>query len=67
MKIEKNENKIDRIIRFLLALIFFSLATSSFEGVIQIIFYILSAVMLFTAATGFCGLYKLLNINTNKK
>jgi len=67
MKIEKNEGKIDRIIRFLLALIFFSLGALSFEGVIQVIFYILSVVMLFTSATGFCGLYKLFNINTNKK
>lgn len=66
MKIEKNEGKIDRIIRFLLSIVFFSLATLSFEGALQIIFYILSVVMLFTAATGFCGIYKLFNINTNK-
>jgi hypothetical protein len=59
---EKNVGKTDKIIRYILAAIFLYLGYAySFW------FYILAAILIITAATGFCGVYKLLNINTNKK
>ncbi len=67
MKIQKNENTIDRLIRMILASIFFILAFYWSYGVLQIILYTLSLVMLVTAISGFCALYKILNINTIKE
>lgn len=60
----KNESNLDRIIRLILAIIFFVLGVYVFTGVLSII---LGVVMLITAATGFCLLYKLFGINTDKK
>ena len=66
MKITKNEGVLDRLIRIPVTIVFFLLAFFWLAGVLQIIFYILAVVMLFTAITGFCALYKILKINTNK-
>lgn len=66
MKIQKNEGAIDRLVRIPVAIVLFLLAFFWLSGVLQIIFYILAVVMLFTAFTGFCALYKILKINTNK-
>jgi hypothetical protein len=66
MKIEKNEGAIDRMIRMSASIIFFLLAFFWLAGVGKIIFFILAVVMLFTAVTGFCALYKIFKINTNK-
>ena len=63
----KNEGLIDRLIRFLLAEILVILAWFWLAGAIQIIAYALAAVMFLTASLGFCGLYQILGINTNKK
>lgn len=62
MKFEKNEGKTDRIIR-------------AIAGAISIIlgyyinawFYLLAAILIFTASTGFCLLYKPFNFSTLKK
>lgn len=58
---KKNVGKLDMIIRYLLGLIFILLGLT-----ISPWFYILAALSIITALTGFCGLYKLLGINTNK-
>lgn len=63
---KKNEGIIDRLIRLLLAEIFFILAWFWFGGTLQIVFYVLGVMMLATAITGFCGLYKVFGFNTNK-
>ncbi len=63
----KNEGLIDRLSRFLLAEILAILAWFWLAGTIQIIAYILAAIMLVTAVLGFCGLYQILGINTNKR
>ena len=62
----KNESKLDRIIRLILAFIFFVLAFWFSAGLIQIILYVISAIMLITSITGFCLLYKIFGIDTNK-
>jgi len=66
MKIIKNESVIDRMVRVILSVIFFLLAFFWLAGITKIIFYILAVIILFTAITGFCALYKILKINTNK-
>lgn len=62
---KKNEGILDRLIRIILAEIFFILAWFWFGGVIQIILYILSLMLTITAIMGFCGLYKIFGFNTN--
>jgi len=66
MKIIKNEGGIDRMVRALVSIIFFLLAFFWLTGIPKTISYVLAVILLFTAITGFCGLYKLLKINTNK-
>jgi hypothetical protein len=63
---KKNEGVIDRLIRVILAEVFFLLAWFWFGGIAQIVFYILGFMMLITAIMGFCGLYKVFGIDTNK-
>jgi hypothetical protein len=60
----KNESSTDRIIRVIAAVVIFIIALFT-TGIIQIVLYVLAAIMLFTAITGFCLLYKLLGINTD--
>jgi len=67
MKIQRNENTIDRLLRVLVAEVFFLAAYFWFGGVVSIVLYVLGAIMLITAITGFCGLYMLLGINTLQK
>ena len=62
MKMEKNIGKNDKAIRFILGLIFAYLGYAYSAG-----WYILAAILLVTAFTGYCGLYPLLKINTAKK
>lgn len=66
MNISKNENALDRLIRVLLAEIFFIFAYFWLSSFFAYFLYTLSAVMIITALTGFCGLYKVLGIDTTK-
>ena len=63
----KNESGLDRIIRVILAVVFFVLGAYVFTGALSIVAYVLALAMLITAITGFCLLYKLIGINTDKK
>jgi hypothetical protein len=67
MKIKKNENMVDRLIRVLVAELLFLAAYFWFGGILSIILYALGAIMLITAATGFCLLYLPFGINTSHK
>ncbi len=63
----KNESDVDRIIRAVVGLL---LATASFmylSGWLQIVAYVLAVILLFTAITGFCLIYKLFGIGTLKQ
>ncbi len=64
--IKKNVGVLDRLIRVVLAEIFFILAWFWFGGVTQIVLYVLSLIMVVTAGMGFCGLYKIFGFSTNK-
>ena len=59
---KKNEGKADRTIRAVLGVVFIYLGITLHWG-----FYIIAAIALITAITGFCGLYHLLKISTAKK
>jgi len=64
---KKNEGKLDRIIRFILGVICFYLGYAIFNtGVLGIIFYVLGLLLLITSLTGYCGIYSIFGINTNK-
>jgi len=67
MKIRKNENMLDRLIRVLIAEVFLLAAYFWFGGIPAIVLYILGAIMLITALTGFCLLYLPFGINTLQK
>lgn len=62
----KNEGPIDRWIRAFLGVFFLALAYYKFSGSVQIIGYVIGVILIFTAATGFCTLYKILGISTKK-
>lgn len=64
MKITKNENALDRFLRLLVAELLFLGGFFWLGGWSAIAVYILSAIALFTATTGFCSLYPLFKINT---
>lgn len=66
MKKYQNEGILDRMVRVVLAIVFFELSIFWSAGIIKTILYIVGAISLFTAITGFCTLYKILKINTNK-
>ncbi|WP_038032657.1 YgaP family membrane protein [Thermonema rossianum] len=60
-----NEGKIDRLVRFVLGAILLALYLADVvTGTWGTVALVVSIVLLATAATGFCGLYALLGINT---
>jgi hypothetical protein len=61
-----NESMMDRIIRVVLGVAFFAVGWFAVSGTLSIVFYVLGAVMLFTAATGFCLIYRLFGLSTKK-
>ncbi len=66
MKFSKNEGDTDRIIRLIVAVALAAVGYFLLNGTLQIVFYVVAVISLFTALTGFCGLYTLLHINTCK-
>lgn len=64
MKLIKNEGILDRYLRVLVAVMLFIGAFFWLSGVWAIAAYILGAISLFTAITGFCALYRVLKIDT---
>lgn len=65
---ERNEGTADRIIRAILAVIFLVVGLGPMRAlqgaVLGIIVALVGLILAFTAATGFCLLYKLLGIST---
>ncbi len=62
-----NESSLDRIIRVILGIALLVLYfTSTVTGGLGIVFIVLGAVALVTGVVGFCPLYALLKISTNK-
>lgn len=65
--VEKNEGKVDRVVRFILGVVFLIVGLFFVSDIFKIIFIFLSLVSISTSITGFCGIYKLFGINTLKK
>jgi hypothetical protein len=62
-----NESSLDRIIRVIFGIVLLALYfTGTVTGGLGIAFIVLGAVALLTGAVGFCPLYALLKISTNK-
>ncbi len=62
---EKNVGILDRIARLILGIIFLALfLTKTVSGIGGIILIALAIILIFTASTGFCGLYKILGMRT---
>jgi hypothetical protein len=63
-----NESALDRGLRavagLVLAIAAFALGTGTTMGIVLVV---LAAILLVTAAVGFCPLYRLLGLRTNKK
>lgn len=62
---KKNEGKLDRIIRVIAGIILL-LPLGFTRSPLTFILAVIAIVLLFTAATGFCGIYAVLGINTCK-
>ncbi len=63
-----NESPLDRIIRVILGIILLALGlTGVAAGFWMWVAYILGAILLATGIVGFCPLYTLFKLNTNKK
>lgn len=67
MKIIKNENTIDRLVRVLLAEILVLVGYFWLSNTMALISYVLALVMLVTSFTGFCALYGICKTNTALK
>ena len=66
-KMKTNESSLDRIIRVIVGIVLLALFfTNMVAGTLGIIFVILGAILLLTGLIGFCPLYALLKIRTNK-
>lgn len=63
----KNLSDLDRGVRAVLAIALAVSGFSFFSGTFSIIAYVLAVVLIVTALTGFCPLYKILGINTAKQ
>jgi len=62
-----NEGPADRWIRAIVGVVILAVSYYSLMGKIQITGYVIGIILVFTAITGFCGLYKLLGISTIEK
>ena len=64
--IKQNESELDKKIRLIVGVIALLLAIFVLTGTFQVISIIIGVLGIFTGLTGFCLLYKLLGIKTNK-
>ncbi len=63
----KNESRLDRMLRAIAGILVLSIAYFWTSGNVSIALYVVGAILLFTAATGFCLLYKPFGFSTLKK
>lgn len=63
----KNESALDRAIRMVGGIVIFYLAHSIFSGIWSLAGYVVGIILVFTAVTGYCHLYKSMGISTKKQ
>ena len=64
---KQNESKIDKRTRLGLGVVVLWLALFVFTGTLQIVALVIGVLAIFTGLTGFCLIYKIFGIKTNKK
>ena len=62
----QNESTNDRIIRFVIGVVLGLFSYLSLTGILQLAGYVVAIILILTAITGFCLIYKLLGIKPNK-
>ena len=63
-----NEGTVDRVIRVILGVVLVALGLFGVvSGTLMYVFYALAAILIITAAIGFCPLWAIFKINTAKK
>jgi hypothetical protein len=62
----KNEGVVDRLVRLFISELLFLGAYFWVGGMWQVVLYVAGTISLITAVTGFCGLYKVLGVQTCK-
>lgn len=65
-KFPVNEGGLDRVLRVILGIALLLGGIVTTQLLFKVLFFFFAGMMFFTAITGFCGLYKLLGINTCK-
>ena len=63
---ERNIGNADRVVRFIIGLILLYVAIAIDNKIVIILASMLAGISLVESYTGFCGIYKMLKINTNK-
>ncbi|MDY0210051.1 MAG: DUF2892 domain-containing protein [Acholeplasma sp.] len=68
MKLNQNVGSMDKMIRYILALVFVITGALLIESILWlgIALFAMAAMMVLTALFSFCGLYKIFGINTCK-
>lgn len=67
MKLKENLSSNDKTIRFILSVVLFIYAANYLEETLQIVVYVIAAIWFIESLIGYCVLYNLFGINTNKK
>jgi mannose/fructose/N-acetylgalactosamine-specific phosphotransferase system component IID len=63
---EVNEGVLDRIIRGIVGVALIIISILLLESTLKIVIIVIGVIVLVTGLSGFCGLYKILGINTCK-
>lgn len=68
MKLKSNIGQLDKMIRYMMALILVIVAAITIESILWlgILLFVVAFVLVLTSLFSFCGLYKLFGINTCK-
>ena len=64
---KRNESNLDRIIRAILGVVLLVVGIwGGLQGALPVVLIVIGAVLLFTAITGFCLIYRIFNYSTKK-
>jgi len=63
----KNESTLDRVIRAVVSIIILYAAYTMLTGIVALIVYIIGVLLMISAITGYCHLYKIIGKSTLKQ
>lgn len=64
----RNESNVDRMIRVAVAMVaVIGAVTVGASSVLGVVMFVVAGILLLTAAVGFCPLYRLLGLSTDKR